>query len=219
MKGPWMSVPWCLAIAVAATLTACGTSGGDPVAGSSSAATSQPTLSLPSTTDMQLEGEWHQQFTCEAQVKTFQQSLSELTLAQRKSLAKVAGNTDTSVSTLVEEFTREFAWGPNAKAATQLTPEALCQGAPDRERTMRLGAGTLVVNDWDQPWGPAVLEIVDDHTFTVNDGFENFGSSEASPTDTFTFVIDGDKLTLTQVGLNDAWAGTFLVEAPWFRTT
>ena len=203
------------------TLTACGASGGDPATQGSSSASSQPTVSssMSSSTAGQLEGEWHQQFTCEAQVETFQQSLSELTMAQRKSLAKVAGNTDTSVSTLVEEFTRDFAWGPNSKTATKLTPEALCQGAPDRERTMRLGAGTLVVNDWDQPWGAAVLEIVDDHTFTVNDGFENFGSSEESPTDTFSFTIDGDKLTLTQVGLNDAWAGTFLVEAPWFRAT
>ena len=43
-------------------------------------------------------------------------------MAQGKSLTKWPADSDTSVSTLVEEFTRDFAWGPNTKTATKLSP-------------------------------------------------------------------------------------------------
>ena len=173
-----------------------------------------------------LEGEWHQRFTCEQNVRTFQTNLSELrNQKQRLALAHLKGNNDTSIQTLLLEYTPSFAWGPHAPGpsngtltATQIRPAAICKGASERERTLRFLYGTLVVRDWDMStWGPASYEFVDDHTITVDDGGANFGCCPSRPTDTFSFRIDGDTLAITMIGQDDPWGGTDLEEAPWRR--
>jgi hypothetical protein len=170
-----------------------------------------------------LFGEWHQVFTCEGNVRTFQRNLSRETLEQRKSLATLKGNGDASLPTLLREYTREFAWGPSAPGSihgvltkAQLKPTIICKDAPTRERTMRFIPGHLAVYDWDNETWTASLVVVDGGTFTANDGGQNFGDPP-TPTDTFSFRIDGDTLTITTAGRVDAWAGTFLEEAPWTR--
>jgi hypothetical protein len=62
----------------------------------------------------------------------------------------------------------------------------------------------LAIYDWDQTTSTARLEVVDDHTFTVNDGGSNYGAQ--SPTDAFSFRIDGDTLTIALAGQDDPWA-------------
>jgi len=174
-----------------------------------------------------LEGQWHQTFTCEENVGTFQRNVSELKPWQRQALAKLKGNSDTSVLTLLKEYTREFAWGPNvpgpshgALTETQIQPAVLCKGAVDRERSVRFLEGSLVIYDWDHATeGPASYEFVNDHVFTLNDGGQNFGCCPSRPIDTFSFRIDGDTLTIASIGQVDPWGGTVLEEAPWSRVS
>jgi hypothetical protein len=191
-------------------------SGGD---GSTAVVTTQPGADP-------LEGEWHQIFTCEENVRTFQRNLSELkNQEQLSALAKLKGNDDASIRTLLLEYTRGFAWGPNAPGpidgtltATQIRPTAICKGAADRERSIRFQEGALVIYDWDHSTqGPASYEFVNDHVFTVNDGGQNFGCCPSRPMDTFEFRIDGDMLAITMIGQDDPWGGTELEEAPWHR--
>jgi hypothetical protein len=59
----------------------------------------------------------------------------------------------------------------------------------------------------------ATYHLVDDHTFTANDGDVDLGGTE-----TFSFRIEGDRLTIKQVG-QDAWAGTAFEMAPFVRTS
>jgi hypothetical protein len=171
-----------------------------------------------------LQGEWHQTFTCEESVRTFQRNVSELQPDQREVLAELKGSNDTSVPTLLKEYTREFAWGPNAKGpihgaltSAQIRPGVICEGSPGRDRDIRFLQGFLVVREEDNSTeGPAAYEFVDDHTITVNDGGVNFGDP-ATPIDTFSFRIEGDTLTFSMTGQDDPWAGLFEV-APWHRT-
>ncbi len=216
MRNPRIVVRLALTAFVGVVLAACSSdenTGVPPVPTQSESGA--PSVSVSPTSP--LEGEWHQDFTCEEQVRTFQENLSEQTREQNQALASLAGNDDVSYETLVSEYSREFAWGPNAETATSLTPESLCKGASDRERTIRFQGATVVVIDWDGSWGPARLELVDDHTFTANDGFENFGPAQWHPTARFSFRIDGGTLTIATAGLVDAWAGTALEAAPWVR--
>jgi hypothetical protein len=207
-------------------LVACGSgSGGDgssPDFSSPSAGVTAPAQADP------LEGEWHQTFTCEENVRTFQRNLSSLrNREQRLALAKLKGNNDSSVQTLLLEYSREFAWGPNAigpshgsLTATQIQPKVICEGAADRERSIRFQEGALVIYDWDHSTeGPASYEFVNDHAFTVNDGGQNFGCCPSRPTDTFSFRIDGNTLAITMIGQDDPWGGTVLEEAPWHRVS
>ena len=144
---------------------------------------------------------------------------------QRLALAKLKGNNDTSIPTLLLEYTREFAWGPSAPGpiqgaltARQIQPMAICRGAAPRERSIRFQEGALVIDDWDHSTeGPASYEFVNDHAFTVNDGGQNFGCCPSRPTDTFSFRIDGDMLVITMIGQDDPWGGTTLEEASWHR--
>jgi hypothetical protein len=197
--------------------------------GGDSASQSRPAPSVVGTFQPppdSLEGEWHQLFTCEENVRTFQRNLSDLkNQEQRLALANLKGNNDTSVHTLLLEYTREFAWGPNAAGpihgaltAAEVKPTSICRGATDRERSLRFQGGALVVSDWDGSIeGPASYEFVNDHIFTVNDGGQNFGCCPSRPIDTFAFRIDGERLTITMIGQDDPWGGTALEEAPWHR--
>jgi hypothetical protein len=197
-------------------------SGGDDASHRSSSSSAVITAQPPADP---LEGDWHQTFTCEENVGTFQRNVSELKLRERRQLAELKGNDDTSVHTLLLEYTREFAWGPNAVGPihgalteAQISPKVICETAPKRERDIRFLQGSLVVRESDgSTEGPAAYELVGDHTFTVNDGGVNFGCCPARPTDTFSFRIDGDTLTITMIGQDDPWGGTPLEEAPWHR--
>jgi hypothetical protein len=208
-------------------LSACTSGSGGATPSHRAALSSRPSVEGSAVAADPLDGDWHQTFTCEENVRTFQRNVSELTLQQRQDLADLKGNIDASVPTLLQEFTREFAWGPGAKgpihgrlSASQIAPSVICNGAPERSRLMRFLEGSLVVQDWDGgTWGTASYEFVGHHTFSVDDGGVNFGGPPPTPLDTFSFRIEGDRLTLTMTGTVDAWAGTFLEEAPWTRVT
>ncbi len=140
--------------------------------------------------------------------------MSELTSGQRHDLASLKGNPDASLQTLLEEYSREFAWGPNATTANRSTPEALCKGATDREGIMNVADGHMIV-DPDTLGLVGIYQLVDDHTITVADGNDSIEG-----TYTYSFRISGgDKLTLTQQGLIDPWTSTPLEEAAWFRAS
>jgi hypothetical protein len=59
----------------------------------------------------------------------------------------------------------------------------------------------------------ASIELVNDHTFTLNDGDQNLGGTE-----TFTFRIEGDRLTVRIRG-EDEWSGTAFEQAPIVRVS
>jgi hypothetical protein len=218
-----------LALWCGASLVACTSGGRAPEPGSDGSVPAVASVSpqASATPADPLEGEWHQTFTCEENVRTFQRNMSELKLRERQALAKLKGNNDTSIRTLLLEYTREFAWGPNAAGpihgeltANEISPQIICEGAPTRERVLRFLQGSLVVQESDDSTeGPAAYEFKDDHTITVNDGGVNFGCCPVRPIDTFSFRIDGERLTITMIGQDDPWGGTSLEEAPWHRVT
>ena len=114
----------------------------------------------------------------------------------------------------IGEFVRsDFAWGP--RKGTELTPEGLCVGARPRYRILKIGDGRLAL--FDPPdhvaGADASFVLVNDHTFTVNDGDQNF-----TGTYSFTFRIHGDRLTIHLVG-KDEWAGTAFEVAPFIRVS
>lgn len=215
-----------LVFLVGSSVAGCGSGGNTDAVRSSNATTGSPggsaTGSLAPADP--LEGEWRQTITCVENVQTFQRNLANTKLWQRQELAKLKLNKDVSVPTLLREYTREFAWGPNALGPShgeltpaQVEPESLCKGAPTRGRTMRFQQGSLVVEDSGGSWGVATYEIIGGDRFTADDGGVNFGTDSAHSTDTFSFRIDGNILTIKMIGQVDPWAGTFLEEAPWHR--
>ena len=112
-----------------------------------------------------LVGVWRQDYSCEQSVRTFHR----LTYAHG-----VDGRARYT------RYVRDFAWG--TKGATELTPEALCNGAPDRYLLMKVADGRLTLFD-----GPnheadlqASFELMNDHTFTLNDGDQNLGERRRS---------------------------------------
>ncbi len=152
-----------------------------------------------------LDGEWHMPYSCEENVRTFQHNIYLDTT--HKSSDRRSRSAD------LKKYSRSFAWGPSANTATQLTPKALCEGARDREHIMRIEDG-YITEDPGTIGLVGSIEFVDDHTFTVSDGHHNIFT-----VDTFSFRLEGNRLTLTQQRPHDAWQGTWLEEAPWFRAS
>ncbi len=145
-----------------------------------------------------LVGLWRQDYSCEQSVRTFHR-LTNAHGADGRARYK--------------RYVRDFAWGTNG--ATELTPKALCSGAPDRYLLMKVADGYLTFFD-----GPnhqadlqASLELVDDHTFTLEDGNQNLEGTEM-----FTFRIEGDRLTVRTLG-EDEWSGTAFEEASFVRVS
>jgi hypothetical protein len=219
MRNVRIAALWRLVVFSSLSLVACGSGGGVAAPASSGGGTAaSPVVSTPPsvTTADPLQGEWHQTFTCEENVRTFQRRMSSLTLQQRQEAAAVAGNTDASLATLLKEFTRGFAWGPNAKTARQVTPDALCKGASERGKVMRLQEGRVVIsNDWDHSVElGGTYRVLDAHTFLVNDG-----NQDLEGTYRFTFEIKGDLLTFKKIGQDDPWGDNEFATgaAPWIR--
>ena len=154
-----------------------------------------------------LDGEWHMRYSCEQQVRTFQRNI----LLDRTQSVLSDGR---SPAALLKAWSRDFAWGPSAKTATNLTPEALCKGAPDREHVMHIRGGYITEDPRTEIELVGAITFVNDHTITVSDAWGNIDTF-----DTFVFQLQGDTLTLTQTGLHDSWQGTWLEEAPWTRVS
>ena len=153
-----------------------------------------------------LDGEWHMRYSCEQQVRTFQRNI----LLDRTQSVRSDGR---SRAVLSEVWSRDFAWGPSAETANNLTAKALCKGAPDREHVMHIRGG-YITEDPRTIGLVGTIRYVNDHTITVSDAWGNIDTI-----DTFVFQLRGDTLTLTQTGLHDAWQGTWLEEAPWTRVS
>ena len=141
---------------------------------------------------------WRQDYSCEQSVRTFHRLTYAHGVDGRARYAR---------------YVRDFAWG--TKGAKELTPKALCNGAPDRYLLMKVADGRLTFFD-----GPnheadlqASFELVNDHTFTLNDGDQNLGGTE-----TFTFRIEGDRLIVHNLG-EDEWSGTAFEQAPFVRVS
>jgi hypothetical protein len=151
-----------------------------------------------------LDGEWHMRYTCEEELRTFQRNIQ---MDRTRSVL----SDGRSREVLLKVWSRELAWGPSALAATELTPKALCQGAPVREHVMRIDRG-FVSEDPHTIGLLGAIRFVNDNTIAISDPYGNIDT-----VDTFTFRLHGDTLTLTQTGLHDSWQGTWLEEAPWHR--
>ena len=149
-----------------------------------------------------LEGAWHMRYSCEQQVRTFQRNI----LLDRTQSVRSDGH---SGAVLSDVWSRDFAWGPSAQTANDLTPKALCSGAPNREHIMKIRGG-YITEDSRTIGLQGTITFLNDHTITVSDAWGNIDTI-----DTFVFQLHGDRLTLTQTGLHDAWQGTWLEEAPW----
>jgi hypothetical protein len=152
-----------------------------------------------------LDGEWRMPYTCEENVRTFQRNVY---LDHTESMV----SSGLSPAVNVKKYSRDFAWGPNAKTGTPLTPETLYKGAPDRVHIMRIEGG-YITEDPGTIGLVGTIEVVGDRTIKVRDAYDNIDT-----VDTFSFRLEGGKLRLTQKGLYDAWQGTWLEEAPWFRS-
>jgi hypothetical protein len=156
--------------------------------------TGQPAVSPTPSTGI-LEGEWRQDLLCEDVVATFHRLVNE------------QGRPG-----LFQRYVRDFAWGPG-KDSARLTPKALCKGARDRYRIMRIGGGHITF--FDPPTHEAepvvTYQLVNDHTFTASDGGQNIEGTYR-----FDFAVVGDELTIT-LDDDDAWVGTAVEVAPYRR--
>jgi hypothetical protein len=168
--------------------------------GSGSSQVGSASTSARSTVESPLVGVWRQDYSCEQSVRTFHRLTYQHGAdgrARYKTYVVHGG----------------FAWGK--KGATELTPEALCKGAPDRYLLMKIADGRLTF--FDGPTHEAGLQasivVVDDHTFTLNDGDQNLDGTEA-----FTFRITGDRLTVHNLG-DDEWSGTTFDQAAFVRVS
>ena len=159
-----------------------------------------PTADTSSGSVEPLDGVWRQDYSCEQSVRTFHRLTYEHGAEGRARYKRFVVHDG-------------FAWGK--KGATELTPEALCKGAPDRYLLMKIADGRLTF--FDGPFHQADLQasivVVDDHTFTLNDGGQNLDGTEA-----FIFRITGDRLTVHTLG-KDEWSGTTFEEAAFFRVS
>jgi hypothetical protein len=145
-----------------------------------------------------LAGVWRQDYSCMQSVATFRRLTYEHGAAGRARFRRYV-------------LSDGFAWGK--EGATELTPQALCRGAADQYRIMKIGEGRLTFFD-----GPnheadltAAIKFLDDHTFTLFDGDQNLNGRER-----FTFRIVGDRL-LVRIHGRDEWSGTSFEEAPFVR--
>lgn len=178
---------------------ACGHGSGSSQVGSAS--TSARSTVQPTGGSMDpLVGVWRQDYSCEQSVRTFHRLTYQHGADGRARYKRYVVHDG-------------FAWG--RKGATELTPEALCKGARDRYLLMKIADGRLTF--FDGPTHEADLQasivFVDDHTFTLNDGDQNLGGTEA-----FTFRITGDRLTVHTLG-DDEWSGTTFEEAAFVRVS
>ena len=178
---------------------ACGNGSGSSLVGSASTSAG-PTVDASSGSADPLVGVWRQDYSCEQSVRTFHRLTYEHGADGRARYRRYVVHDG-------------FAWGK--KGATELTAEALCKGARDRYLLMKVAEGRLTFFD-----GPnheadlqASLVLVNDRTFTLNDGDQNLGGTE-----TFTFHIEGDRLTVRIDG-EDEWSGTAFEEAPFVRVS
>jgi hypothetical protein len=160
----------------------------------------RPAIDTSSGSTGSIVGVWRQDYSCEQSVRTFHRLTYEHGAAGRARYKR--------------SVREQFAWGH--EGATELTPAALCRGARDRYRIMKVADGRLTFFD-----GPnhaadlqATFELVSDHTFTVSDGNQNLDGTE-----TFTFRIEGERLTVVQIRGEDEWSGTAFEEAPFVRVS
>ncbi len=200
-----------LVVLIGVSVVGCGLNGGNgaaPISGGQTTTLPAGSASASATSADPLEGEWHQTFTCQEQVRTFQRKLASWV---RQSLP-AGEDANLSLAALSKKYT--FAWGPNAKAATTSTPETLCKGAPERQRMIRFQAGSLVIlNAWDQTVEmDARYWMIGAHTFAANDGNGDLGG-----TPRFTFHLHGDRMTFKRVGEPDPWGDTYFEMAPFVR--
>ncbi len=186
-------------IVLALFVTACGH--GSDLSHVGSASTSARSTVEPSVASIDpLVGVWRQDYSCEQSVRTFHRLTYEHGADGRARYKRYVVHDG-------------FAWGK--RGATELTPDALCEGAHDRYLLMKVANGRLTLFD-----GPtqeaglqASVEFVGDRTFTLNDGDQNLGGTE-----TFRFRIEGDRLTVHNLG-DDEWSGTAFERAPFLRVS
>ena len=159
---------------------------------SSGQTTTSPAASASVTSADPIEGEWHQTFTCEAQVRTFQRKLASWV---RQGLP---GGEDAklSLAALSKKYTR-LRMGPQRKDRDHSHARRPVQGSTGADRIIRFQAGSLVIlNVWDQDVEmDARYWMVGAHTFAANDGNGDLGG-----TPRFTFHLHGDRMTFKRVG-------------------
>lgn len=197
-----------LLLLIGVSAVGCGPNGNGSAAPTSSGQTT--TLPAASATPADpLEGSWHQTFTCEERVRTFQRKLASWV---RQGLP-TGEDATLSVAALSKKYADFAAWGPNAKTATTTTPDALCKGAPERERIIHFQYGSLVIyNVWDQTEEmDGTYRIIDAHTFAATDQANIGGTSR------FTFHLHGDRMTFKKVGKPEPWSDTYFEMAPFVR--
>ena len=186
-------------VGLAFLVVSCSQTGSPGVSETTSSSSVSPSSAAPADP---LVGVWRQDFSCEDNVRTFRRLI----------------NVDYGYPLYAKWVRSDMSWGPHSETATELTPEALCEGAPDRHRVMKIEDGVIVFfEDWGPPSNPATYELLDDHTFTASDGGIDM-TLEA--TYRFTFEIDGDQLTIAlHRDPLDPWVGVPYGVAPFYRVS
>jgi hypothetical protein len=174
---------------------------------------SSPTL--PAEAADPLEGEWLQTYTCEDNVRTFIAKMHGISAEHRRLMAETTG-LSTALPGLIDHYIRDFAWGPSARTADVLTPEALCAGSKPLQMSLLVvpDQGVMVFADemWDWEAGRFPYELIDNRTITLSDGIDLFDSP-------FRFRIEGDLLSFKQLGDQDPWSGSPPERAPFVRVS
>ena len=175
----------------------CGQNGSTEATTPAASPSDSPPSAIPAADP--LVGKWRQDFSCQDNVETFHR------------LALV----DYDEAFYRKWVRSDFAWGPNRDTATELTPEALCKGAPDRYKIMKVEDGYITLFEFPTgtTWNPASYELLNDHTFTATDGGIDMGSGYR-----FTFDIVEDRLTIVlHRDPLDPWNGVPFGVAPFYR--
>jgi hypothetical protein len=204
-------------------LLAASCGGGGSASPSAGTAPSGPTSSPATAVADPLVGVWRQDYSCQDQVRTFMRKIRRSTPEGLQGLADGKHLHSAEPGVIIAAYASEFAWGPNADATAPTTasiPATVCKGAPDKSKLMRVQDGLMafVVPD---PAAAGVVSgelvatyrLIDDHTFTASDGDRDIDGTE-----TFSFSIEGDRLTIRQPGA-DAWTGTAFEMAPFVRVS
>jgi len=168
-----------------------------------------------------LVGRWLQTYSCEQSVETFKRMVLALKPAQMEGARKQHLG-DTREEVYLNNVRSDAAWGPNANHATSLSADALCRDAPDRKRLWEIDDGTMVafaLPSQQPEFATISYQLVDDHAFDASDGNENIDGTYS-----FTFRIQGDRMTVRQIAQNgklgeaDPWTGRGFEEAPLIRS-
>lgn len=192
-------ITWSL-IGLTLLAMSCSQNGSTPASAPTSDA-GTPASASPALASDPLVGEWRQEFTCEDLVRTFRRGTNEL---------------GAKGPATFEKYVRPMAAGAFWVGGAELPPRNdLCRFAPASwERLLQVQDGHLT---WFDPGGlsttTATYELVDDHTFTANDGDQNMDG-----TYTFEFTIEGDRLTIDLVD-PDPWVGNAVEVAPFVRVS